>query len=623
MPRDRVFLWIVRFLRDVGRGRIPSMSLARRVRRSRGFTLLEALLTVVIISIIGTVAFRGVNSFGKSLESQRSSQSQTVALDGTVDRMFSSANSSVSVFTPSSCGGTGSGDGVACSEVRFYGKDSSGGAHYWGFAWDSLSGKLTEYKNLSGPDVPLSSGVSVGSMSDVTDFKVIPTSATTWAALNSFSGVVSKENRLLGNSVDPNGRVVGGNRTMNVSIASGPQVREAILLSRDAVFSEDVVNFQIKTPNVSTSLSCSDPLCSFTFASSASASHSSQFTDLNFGQYVPYLGATTPWAATACTNAFGVTVATVGVGTGSGDAYSVSVTPKIYGTCTFTVANAAGVSTTETIIVGGSPGDSLTLLPSAVTLGSNQSAGFVVTETGPIVTRNYLVFPSGSGSGGFNSTCSPANVSVNPSTGVASTVGLASVAVNTTCTVAVYDSAYSLSNPYTSGLIAVETVNLVAPSSVPPIPVPKPPVVPVGIVPPGTGVTPPVDTGCLNTTVGRPGTSCTTPPPINIRPPVTPCTVDAAGFCTVIASRTSNVLSTRAFCTQPPPVAGYFYNYLTGTFTINYNTYSVGAFLGSSTLTVTLGPDGACGTGQLYAWTGSGNPSKVFNDSLLPDSTYP
>ena len=613
------------------------MLLARRVRRSRGFTLLEALLTVVIISIIGTVAFRGVNSLGKTLESQRSSQSQTVAIDGTVDRMFSSANSSVSVFTPSSCGGTGSGDGVVCSEVRFYGKDVSGGAHFWGFGWDSLSGKLTEYKNLSGPDAPLSSGISVGSVSDVTDFKVTPTSATTWAALNSFSGVVSKENRLLGNSADPNGRVVGGNRTVNVSLSSGPQVREAILLSRDAVFSEDVVNFQIKTPNVATLLSCSDPSCSFTFASAADAPHASQFTDLNFGQYVPYLGATTPWASTACTNAFGVTVATVGAGTGSGDAYSVSVTPKIFGTCTFTVANAAGVSTTETITVGGSPGDSLTLLPSAVTLGSNQSAGFVVTETGPIVTRNYLVFPSGSGSGGFNSTCSPANVSVNPSTGVASTVGLASVAVNTTCTVAVYDSAYSLSNPYTSGLIAVETVNLVAPSSVPPIPVPKPPVVPVGIVPPGTGVTPPVVTGVVPTpaptpacfanaaarVIGACSTPAPTPPPINIRPPVTPCTVDAAGFCTVIASRTSNVLSTRAFCVQPAPRAGFTYNYLTGTLTIVYDTYSAGAFLGSSTLTVTFGPNGACGTGQVYAWTGVGNPSKVFNDSLLPDSTYP
>lgn len=270
-------------------------------RAQRGFTLIEILVALAIAVVVIGVPLLAMQTIGHGLWHQAGMQRQVSRLDELADQLSVSANSALSVYTPqTTTTGTSCSLTQACSELRFYGRDSSGDSHFWGWTYDSNAKTLSFCKSYAGPDDTACASTGY-TLSSVTSFTATPMTASAIAATLGASATGKKVYLLPAvasatNPADPAQRVTAGDSVMVVDVTMQNASREKRLLPGDAPFSANVIARTIQTPQTSAKIAVvNDPS-----GGANTQSNPAQITDSgdtatvtatesNFGQYEPYL----------------------------------------------------------------------------------------------------------------------------------------------------------------------------------------------------------------------------------------------------------------------------------------------------------------------------------------------
>lgn len=184
-------------------------------RRERGFTLLEIMIALAIAAVAIGVPLVALHTINHGVWHQAGMQRQISQLDQLVDQLDVSANSSLSVYTPpTTTTGAGCSSTAACSEVRFYGRDSSNGLHFWGWSYDAGTKTLSFCKSYAGADA--TSCASGGyALSNVTAFTATPSDGA--AALGAGASGTHPVH-LLSSGADAAQRVTAGDSVMVVDV---------------------------------------------------------------------------------------------------------------------------------------------------------------------------------------------------------------------------------------------------------------------------------------------------------------------------------------------------------------------------------------------------------------------
>lgn len=389
-----------------------------RRSQNRGFTLIESLIALACFAIVMVIGVTVISSAGHGFAREATTIRSQTTLDRLADQMTASAHTSVSVFTPTSCGGAGAGDGQACSQIRFDGVDSSGATHIWG--WEFAAGVLKEC--LSYPDAD-DGCTKYGASTNISTFSATPTSITSLPITTTLGYVPTlKENEVGIVASDPNGRVVAGNRVMVIQYADANVQREVHLLQGGTPFTAAVLKGAFTPPNLGNLTTGLQPSNAFFFQSTTTGCYAASYgvgsvaspcqvtaTEANYSQYEPYISAPY-WSASSCTNANG-TVATVAQTAGGGDSTTWQMTPVAAGTCSFSIStHDQSVSVSVTIYA----------IPEyTLSLGAVSSANILDTQTDTI-------------SASANQNAPPALATYPPGTPASANVEIASLTGNVT-----------------------------------------------------------------------------------------------------------------------------------------------------------------------------------------------
>jgi prepilin-type N-terminal cleavage/methylation domain-containing protein len=306
----------------------------KRLNSQRGMTLIEVLLAVLLASVLIAIPLAVIQGGGAGLSRQSSAIRAISDIDQLTSQLRNSAHTSVGIYTPASCGGAGAGDGTPCAQVRFYGQDSTGGKHYWG--WSFAGGSLVQCLSYAAPEDARCA--VTGSSIRMSTFQATPTppgqlSVASQLDPNATVDFPATEYAVLGTNTDPAQRAVAGNRVMVIRLGNAYVEREIHLLQGGAPFSTSVLMGAYLSPTIG-------PLAlvpsALTFRVGG-AQQNTTATEPNYGTYQKYL-TTPPWTVSACQSAAGKRVASLrALGSGVGDSQSYAVTPLTAGTCLFTV----------------------------------------------------------------------------------------------------------------------------------------------------------------------------------------------------------------------------------------------------------------------------------------------
>lgn len=218
-------------------------------RYQEGSSLVEIIASLSILSLILTIGVQTLYFSNKTISRTSISIHDQIVLDSMVDKMRVSASTSIAVYTPSSCGGNLHGDAQPCNQVRFYGQDSAGKKHFWGWEYNLQSKTIKECIIYSEPDGFCNKYLD--KTENIESFTAIPTLASnTEVAKQANIAVKNKEYAVIGDYLDPNQRVIAGNRVVVVSIKNDLSAREIHLLPVGAPFSAIILAGAYSPPQI-------------------------------------------------------------------------------------------------------------------------------------------------------------------------------------------------------------------------------------------------------------------------------------------------------------------------------------------------------------------------------------
>jgi prepilin-type N-terminal cleavage/methylation domain-containing protein len=306
-----------------------------RRKTSNGFTLIETVIALVIAALVIGVPVAVIANGGNGLNRQSAAIRATSDLDLLATQLKNSAHTAISVYTPAACGGTGAGDGTACSQIRFYGKDSAGAAHFWG--WTFSNGSVQECLSYTNPE-DINCALPGQSIS-ATTFTATPTPPGQLPSAkqidpNAATDFATTEYEIIGTSVDPAQRVIAGNRVVIVDVGNTYAQREVHLVQGGAPFSTNVLHGAFESPTLGTLSLVAQSLNE----QMGGGAQNAIATEPNYAAYQPYISGPY-WSATNCLSTSGQLIATVvATGTGSGSSDTYQITPVAVGSCTYTVS---------------------------------------------------------------------------------------------------------------------------------------------------------------------------------------------------------------------------------------------------------------------------------------------
>ena len=287
------------------------MMTSRARNKNRGFTIIEVLIALGVSAIVMSIGVSVVGSAGHGFTRQAFTMKSQSMIDGLDAQMRASANTSIAIYTPNTCG-AGNGDGTACNQVRFYGQDKSGGYHAWGWEYDGTSVVRECLAYPTGNDGADASCSNYGqSTNGIKAFVVTPTPVTSLPLAAQFGTPTSQEKKVGGTTFDPNGRVVAGNRVMIVQIGDANVQRDIHMIQGGAPFSASVLKGSFVPPSLGVPATAANVSPFVWFANNTAAgclgpSGTSispctvSVQETNYAQYEPYIPMAQWWTGGAC-----------------------------------------------------------------------------------------------------------------------------------------------------------------------------------------------------------------------------------------------------------------------------------------------------------------------------------
>lgn len=312
-------------------------------RSQRGFTLFEILVaTVLAVAALG-VATVAVTTTASAFSKAAGYRAQAGEIETLLDELSVSAQTSVALYTPSSCGGGTHGDNQPCTtSVRFFGKDASGATHFWGWEYDAAQHTLTQCVQY--PSVDGACSTTGSRLQNILEFSATPRDARTVASVYGLTAS-NEEYEMLDAGSDSNQRVVAGNRVMVVDVANAAIVREKHLLQGGTPFSTVVLAGAVTAPSAGPMTQIAPTPFIFT-TYQYPAYQDGRVQVPGYSAYQPYI--TGPyWTLSQCTASSGQQLASTSFLYGvyeKGDYLDYRVTPlnNAVGTCDITVGASDG-----------------------------------------------------------------------------------------------------------------------------------------------------------------------------------------------------------------------------------------------------------------------------------------
>ena len=210
----------------------------------RGFTLIETVIAIAVLVILIGIPVRIILNANRAFSRSVATIGRIQQMDSLASNLEASAHTSDGVYTPSVCMPT---DGTVCTAgIRFYGVDSTGAVHFWGWDYDSTTGRLQQCLAYGSSEGPCLTPGKV--LTGITTFSATPVSAQTIATNLGLSavGITTQEHEVYPS--DP--QILAGNRVMEVSVGNAQAIRAVDLLQPGTPFTTSVVDTSYDAPPI-------------------------------------------------------------------------------------------------------------------------------------------------------------------------------------------------------------------------------------------------------------------------------------------------------------------------------------------------------------------------------------